>query len=182
MNTRSILTLSTALVLGGTLMTASAFARAEEKNMSDSWITAKTKIALFADSRVKGSDINVATTDGAVIIRGKVDTDTAKRAAEGVAKGIDGAKTMQERIAGGRAVQARGSRYQGRVDHGSRERTDGERRATEDRWHRGPDECGRGVLERGSPRPHDQCPSVLVRLAGSGVKSVKNDLTVKEKA
>ena len=67
MNTRSILTLSTALVLGGTLMTASAFARAEEKNMGDSWITAKTKIALFADSRVKGSDINVATTDGAVI-------------------------------------------------------------------------------------------------------------------
>ena len=63
--------------------------------MSDSWITAKTKIALFADSRVKGSDINVATTDGAVILRGKVDTDAAKQAAEGIAKGVEGAKTVK---------------------------------------------------------------------------------------
>jgi hyperosmotically inducible protein len=84
-----------ALVIGGTLITGSAFGRAEEKNMSDSWITAKTKIALFADSRVKGSEINVATTDGVVMIRGKVDTEAAKQAAEGIAKGIQGAKTVK---------------------------------------------------------------------------------------
>ena len=95
MYTRTISTWSAALVIGGTLMTGSAFGRAEEKNMSDSWVTAKTKIALFADSRVKGSDISVATTDGAVIIRGKVDTDAAKQAAEGIAKGIEGAKTVK---------------------------------------------------------------------------------------
>ena len=95
MHTRTVLTFCTAVVIGGALLTGSAFGRAEERNMSDSWITAKTKIALFADSRVKGSDINVATTDGAVIIRGKVDTDAAKQAAEGIAKGIEGAKTVK---------------------------------------------------------------------------------------
>ena len=95
MHTRTVLTFCTAVVIGGALLTGSAFGRAEERNMSDSWITAKTKIALFADSRVKGSDISVATTDGAVTIRGKVDTDAAKQAAESIAKGIDGAKTVK---------------------------------------------------------------------------------------
>ena len=95
MHTRTVLTFCTAVVIGGALLTGSAFGRAEERNMSDSWITAKTKIALFAYSRVNGSDISVATTDGAVTIRGKVDTDAAKQAAESIAKGIDGAKTVK---------------------------------------------------------------------------------------
>ena len=96
MHTRTVLTFCTAVVIGGALLTGSAFGRAEERNMSDSWITAKTKIALFADSRVKGSDISVATTDGAVTIRGKVATDVAKQAAERIAKGIDSAKKVKE--------------------------------------------------------------------------------------
>jgi hyperosmotically inducible periplasmic protein len=95
MHTNMILTFCTASVLSGALTTGLVFGKAEEKNMSDSWITAKTKIALFADSRVKGSDITVATTDGAVIIRGKADTDAAKQAAGSIAKGIDGAKTVK---------------------------------------------------------------------------------------
>jgi hyperosmotically inducible protein len=84
-----------AVVIGGTLITGTAFGKADEKNMSDSWITAKTKIALFADSRVTGSDISVGTTDGAVILRGKVDTKLAKQAAGSIAKGIRGAKTVK---------------------------------------------------------------------------------------
>src|SRR5689334_24688765 len=95
MHTYKVLTFCAASVLGVALVAGSAFGKAEEKNMSDSWITAKTKIALFADSRVKGSDVSVATTDGAVIIRGKVDTDAAKQAAESIAKGIEGAKTVK---------------------------------------------------------------------------------------
>src|SRR5688572_29035620 len=95
MQTRTVLTICTGLVISVALITGSAFGRAEEKNMSDSWITAKTKIALFADSRVKGSDISVATTNGMVIIRGKVDTETAKQAAEAIAKDIQGAKAVK---------------------------------------------------------------------------------------
>ena len=98
MNTRFILTLCTALVIGGALITglAHAVSKADEKTpINDTWITAKTKIALFADARIKGSEINVETSQGSVIIRGKVDSDVAKQAAEGIAEGMDGVKTVK---------------------------------------------------------------------------------------
>ncbi len=63
--------------------------------VSDSWLTSKTKIALFADDRVKGSQINVETQNGVVHLRGKVDSAEAKAAAEDVAKGIDGVKSVK---------------------------------------------------------------------------------------
>ena len=101
MNTRYILTLCTALVIGGALITGSAHAvsKADEKTpINDTWMTAKTKIALFADPRIKGSEINVETTQGLVMIRGKVDSDEAKQAAEGIAKGIDGVKSVKNEL------------------------------------------------------------------------------------
>ena len=75
MNTRYVLTLCTAVVIGGALIAGSAQAvsKADEKTaMNDSWITAKTKIALFADSRVKGSEIKIETTQGLVMIRARL--------------------------------------------------------------------------------------------------------------
>ena len=59
MNTRYVLTLCTALLIGGALIAGSAHAlgKADEKTpINDSWLTSKTKIALFADARVKGRD------------------------------------------------------------------------------------------------------------------------------
>ncbi|HSL52661.1 MAG TPA: hypothetical protein VK878_26625, partial [Candidatus Deferrimicrobiaceae bacterium] len=39
----------------------------EAKTMvTDSWITSKTKISLFADERVKGTQVSVDTTKGVV--------------------------------------------------------------------------------------------------------------------
>ena len=102
MNTRYILTLCTVLVIGGALITGSAHAvsKADEKTpITDTWLTAKTKIALFADPRIKGSEINVETSQGSVMIRGKVDSDAAKQAAEGIAKGIDGGKSVKNDLA-----------------------------------------------------------------------------------
>src|SRR4029077_14834990 len=98
MNTRSVLTLCTALVVGGALLTGSALAlgKADEKTpINDAWLTAKTKIALFADARVKGSEISVETSQGLVVIHGKVDSDEAKQAAEGITKGMDGVKSVK---------------------------------------------------------------------------------------
>lgn len=98
MNTRNVLTLCTALVVGGILLAGSAHAvgKADENTaINDTWLTAKTKIALFADARIKGSEITVETTQGLVIIRGKVDSDAAKQAAEGIAAGIDGVKSVK---------------------------------------------------------------------------------------
>jgi len=66
--------------------------------VTDSWITAKTKIALFADERVKGRQVNVVTKDGVVMLRGKVDDSVAKTAAADVAKGIDGVKSVKDEL------------------------------------------------------------------------------------
>jgi len=62
--------------------------------VGDSWLTSKTKIALFADDRVKGRQITVDTANGAVHLRGKVDSADAKAAAGEIAKGIDGVKSV----------------------------------------------------------------------------------------
>jgi len=87
-------------VFGSSALIAPA-TRAEESTrvkMSDSWVMAKVKIALFADSRVKGREINVQTKKGAVMIRGKVDTDEAKTASEEIAKSVDGAASVKNEL------------------------------------------------------------------------------------
>jgi len=71
---------------------------AVKTNVSDSWITSKAKIALFADSRVPGTSVNVETQKGTVFLRGKVDNDAAKAAAEEIAKGIDGVKSVKNEL------------------------------------------------------------------------------------
>jgi hyperosmotically inducible periplasmic protein len=65
---------------------------------SDSWITAKTKIALMADNRVPGSSVNVETQKGMVYLRGKVDSDGAKSAAEEVARGVEGVQAVRNEL------------------------------------------------------------------------------------
>lgn len=69
--------------------------RDAKSGVSDSWLTAKTKIALFADERVKGRQIGVETVKGAVTLRGKVDSDEAKAAAASLAGGIEGVKSVR---------------------------------------------------------------------------------------
>jgi hyperosmotically inducible protein len=63
--------------------------------VTDSWVTSKTKIELFADDRVKGSQVKVETIDGVVHLRGKVDSAEAKAAATSVAQNIDGVKSVK---------------------------------------------------------------------------------------
>lgn len=185
MNTRYVLTLCTALVIGGALIAGSANAvgKADDKTpINDSWITAKTKIALFADSRVKGSEINVETAQGSVMIRGKVDSDAAKQAAEGIAKGIDGVKAVKNEL------QV--------VAPSKREAMDDKDAAITARVN---EQIAKdSYLKKAGI--HAQTNAGVVSLTGEvqdlmtsaqaswtawqvpGVKSVKNDLTVKEKA
>jgi len=98
MFTRYVLTRCAALVIGGSLLagSANALSKADQKTpFNDTRLTAKTKIALFANARIKGSEITVETSQGSVTIRGKVDSDAAKQTAEGIAKGIEGVKTVK---------------------------------------------------------------------------------------
>jgi osmotically-inducible protein OsmY len=102
--------LSASVAVGLALAAAPAWVVAQEKqekkstteavktDVSDSWITSKTKIALFADSRVPGASVNVETKDGMVYLRGKVENDAAKTAAEEVARGIEGAKGVKNEL------------------------------------------------------------------------------------
>jgi hyperosmotically inducible protein len=64
----------------------------------DAWLTAKTKIALYGDDRVSGSYINVDTQNGTVMLRGKVGSADEKRAAEEVARSIDGVGTVKNEL------------------------------------------------------------------------------------
>src|SRR5512132_1773372 len=63
--------------------------------VTDSWVTSKTKISLFADERVKGTQVSVDTAKGVVHLRGKVDSAEAKSAAGEIAKGIEGVKSVK---------------------------------------------------------------------------------------
>ncbi|MDZ4854128.1 MAG: BON domain-containing protein [Nitrospirota bacterium] len=101
MKTHYLATLCAALAVGAALIAVPATAldiSKEKALVSDSWLTAKTKIALAADSRVKGGQIEVETTEGLVVLRGKVDSDAAKRAAEGITAGLDGVKTVKNEL------------------------------------------------------------------------------------
>ena len=83
----------------GTMTDKAKNATQEAKaGMSDSWLTSKTKIALFSDDRVKGRQIHVETKGGIVYLRGKVDTGDAKAAATEVAKGIEGVKDVKNEL------------------------------------------------------------------------------------
>jgi hyperosmotically inducible protein len=70
-------------------------AKAVKARLSDSWVTAKTKIALFADDRVKGRQVNVDTNSGVVTLRGTVDSDAARSAAEEIARSTKGVKSVK---------------------------------------------------------------------------------------
>ncbi len=98
MKTQYLLTLCATLVVGAMLIAAPVVVSAkgtEKTPIKDSWLTAKTKIALAADGRVKGRQIDVETTKRVVMLRGKVDSDVAKQAAEEITKHLDGVKSVK---------------------------------------------------------------------------------------
>jgi osmotically-inducible protein OsmY len=74
---------------------AKGAAQDAKTGISDSWLTAKTKIALYGDDRVKGGQVSVETVNGAVSLRGKVDSDDAKAAAASVAQAVEGVKSVR---------------------------------------------------------------------------------------
>jgi osmotically-inducible protein OsmY len=88
----AVLSQSTGQKIEDTVKRAAKDAKTE---ISDSWLTAKTKIALFADERVKGRQVSVDTINAVVTLRGKVDSDEAKTAAASVTQAIEGVKSVR---------------------------------------------------------------------------------------
>jgi hyperosmotically inducible periplasmic protein len=109
MKTAVLMLLSAALAVVPTVGAAqSATDKAERKTETavgkttsaskDGWITSKTKIALYADDRVSGNGINVDTKNGTVTLRGKVASSDEKKAAEEIAKGVDGVSSVKNNL------------------------------------------------------------------------------------
>ena len=61
--------------------------------VSDSWLTSKAKIALFADDRVAGKDVRVETVNGRIL--GGSDWKRRRSRPTDIAKGIEGAKGVK---------------------------------------------------------------------------------------
>jgi hyperosmotically inducible periplasmic protein len=83
---------------GPTAGPGSSPARSARSVIRDSWLTAKVKIALFADERVKSTQISVDTVERMVTLRGKVDSEEARAAAVGVARRVDGVGRVQSAL------------------------------------------------------------------------------------
>jgi hyperosmotically inducible protein len=185
MKTHYLVTLCTALVVGAVLIAvpATAVDISKEKTLvNDSWLTAKTKIALAADSRVKGRQIEVETTEGRVMLRGKVDSDTAKRAAEGITAGLDGVKTVKNDL---EVVPPSAREAEEEKDEAITARV--EKKIAKDAHLKKADiavQTNAGVVSL-TGEVKDFMTSANASWTVwfvPGVKSVKNDLTVKEKA
>lgn len=77
---------------------ARADADNDDYSTPDGLITAKTKLALMADKDASAFDVDVDTAQNVVTLSGKVETDAAKAAAERVANGIEGVKTVNNQL------------------------------------------------------------------------------------
>jgi hyperosmotically inducible protein len=189
--TMTTITILTALLAAAPL-TAGAQSKMEEAKdkakgmtrdaktaVSDTWITSKTKIALYADERVKGTQISVDTMKGGVVhLRGKVDSAEAKSAAGDIAKGIEGVQSVKNDL----QVVAPSSRKM--VDAKDEDIT----KAVETRFSRDAQLKKVDVrIDAGVATLTGEVPSITVAAKASemarntpGVKSVKNELTVRQ--
>jgi len=154
----------------------------EQTPINDSWLTSKATIAMFADARVKGSEIKVETTQGAMMIRGKVDSKDARQAAEGIAKGIEGVTSVKNELqvvapAKREATDDKDDAITTRVNAQIEKHADLKKAGIRA-------QTNAGVVSLSGEVQDLMTSAQASRIAWQvhGVKSVKNDLTVKEKA
>jgi len=178
------MTATGALLLGAVFATAVAAADMpkEKQPVKDSWLTAKTKIALFADDRVHGRDVNVETKQGTVMLRGKVDTPEAKSSAEEIAKGIDGVASVKNEL----QVVAPSKKKDVEVtDDAIAKQVKRQMARDRDLKHESVDvKVNAGVVSlTGEANTFSSSAKAsYIAWKTPGVKSVKNDITVKEQS
>jgi len=148
----------------------------EAKTMvTDSWVTSKTKISLFADERVKGTQVSVDTAKGVVHLRGKVDSAEAKSAASDIAQGVEGVKSVKNDLqvvapAARKAVDARDSDVAKAV--GTRLSKDSQLKKVDVRT-----DAGIVTLTGQVPTIGASAKASEMARGVPGVRSVKNELT-----
>jgi hyperosmotically inducible protein len=98
-----------ALVLGGASTSVAQVADAAKKTgnaITDSWITMKVHSQFIPEDALEGSDIDVDTNAGVVVLKGTVPTEAAKARAVAIAKATDGVKTVTDQLRIGRPESA----------------------------------------------------------------------------
>jgi len=66
--------------------------------VTDSWLTFKTKLALLGDERVSSNDVSVKTVKGVITLHGKVASAEEQQAAEEIALKIEGQKKVVNQL------------------------------------------------------------------------------------
>ena len=108
----AVLVLSLAMLLApglfarGTASAAMASAERTIKNagetatreVTDSWLTLQTKMALLADQRVTSADIHVTTQRGVIALHGKVNSEAEQQAAGEIAQKTEGAREVSNQL------------------------------------------------------------------------------------
>jgi hyperosmotically inducible periplasmic protein len=72
----------------------SASAKPAEALTGDALITSNVKSALAADPELKDAKITVSTVDGNVTLKGEIKTLALRRKAEGIVKGVQNVKSL----------------------------------------------------------------------------------------
>jgi len=68
------------------------------REVTDSWLTLKTKLALLGDERVSSTNVSVKTVKGVITLRGKVASAAEQKAAEDIALNIEGQKKVVNQL------------------------------------------------------------------------------------
>jgi hyperosmotically inducible protein len=68
------------------------------REVTDSWLTLQTKLALLADERVRSADVHVTTQEGVIKLRGKVDSEAEQQAAGEIAGTIEGVREVSNQL------------------------------------------------------------------------------------
>ncbi|MFZ0592675.1 MAG: BON domain-containing protein [Bryobacteraceae bacterium] len=88
------------ILIGGALSVAPVLAW-QKAATPDDRISDQIRMKLATDPDVKGGALDVSVKDGAVTIRGRVDTDRGKKKAEKLAKKVKGVKSVDNELAVG---------------------------------------------------------------------------------
>lgn len=92
----------------GEVQPAAEATDASKAPVTDSWVTTKIEAQYFADADVKGRDIDVTTTNGAVTLDGRVDSERARQRAVEIAQKTDGVNKVDDSLEVGPAPASAG--------------------------------------------------------------------------
>lgn len=180
MNKKILMTLILGTTFGAVACSPTQTQRAPGEHVDDGVLLTQVKSALVADPSTEGRNINVDVNRGVVMLSGFVDTKDQKSKAGDLARGVDGVKDVKNNL----AVQEEGSRTAGAVVDDSILTAKVKAKLIENdetKAHQINVETRQGVVQLSGFVDSEAAKSSAAEVAKSvtGVKDVKNELTVK---